>query len=262
MPVNFLTQEQKDKYGKFTTELKHEQLAKYFLFDDNDKMIIFKRNGKHNHLGFALQLGTVRYLGTFLSNPVDVPDYVIEYLSKQLNIKKDILSLYKNSDTHLSHKLEIKSVFGYHNFIEQPYHWRLIRWLYNHTWLNPERPSIFFERTIIRCRNQKILLPGITVMERFISEIRERTNTKLWSKLASLPNKNQHKILENLLSINNKNHKTSLEILREIPTHESPIGFLKAIRRFRTIYDIGAHKWNISNIGCFCPIPPNFLLRN
>ena len=40
--------------------------------------------GHHNALGFALQLSTVRYLGSFLENPIAVPSSVMQSLSRQL----------------------------------------------------------------------------------------------------------------------------------------------------------------------------------
>jgi hypothetical protein len=50
--------------------LTSEQESKCFWFDDQDRMIIFKLRGDYNCLGFAIQLGTVRFLGVFLSNPL------------------------------------------------------------------------------------------------------------------------------------------------------------------------------------------------
>lgn len=247
MPAGFLTHQQKEKYGKFCEELTSDQLAKYFLLDDQDKLLVFRRKGEHNHLGFALQLGTVRFLGAFLTNPIDVPSNVIHYLSSQLNISDSVLALYQASKTHWSHKLEIKETYGYHDFTEQPYHLRLIRWLYNHFWLSSEHPGVLFNLAMDRCIGQKILLPGATVLERLISQIRERATSRLWHKLASLPDTNQREILENLLMVDDKN-KTGLESLRQPVTHESPIGFLKAIERFKMIYSIGAYQWNISRI--------------
>jgi len=97
MPVEFLTREQEEKYGKFSEDPSPEQLAKYFWFDDKDRNAIFNHRHDHNRLGFALQLGTVRFLGTFLSSPKEIPANVISYISQQLKIRSEVASLYNRS---------------------------------------------------------------------------------------------------------------------------------------------------------------------
>lgn len=246
MPVEFLTDEQRTGYGKFTDELTNEQLAAHFFLDDTDKKVIYNHRGSHNRLGFAVQLGTVRFLGTLLSDPAEVPASVVSYISQQLGIDESNLNKYRSGVSRWDHNNEIRQTYGYHDFTEQPYHWRFIRWIYSNAWLTSERPSILFERAVAKCREQKILLPGVTIMERLISQIRENANSRLWHKLASLPDNNQCKLLESLLVADNNSHKTGLENLCQPSTHESPTGFLKAIERFKSIYTIRAHAWNIS----------------
>lgn len=41
----------------------------------------------HNRLGFALQLMTVRYVGTFLDDPLQIPGELLDYLAEQLQIE-------------------------------------------------------------------------------------------------------------------------------------------------------------------------------
>jgi len=160
MPVEFLTEDQQRRYGRYTEDPSPLQLARYFHFDDRDHQLLAQCQTDHTCLGFAVQLGTVRFLGTFLSDPTDVPANVVAYVAQQLGIRDlTCMAQYRSQDTQWDHVAKIQRAYEYRDFYHPQEVFRLVRWLYTRAWLSAERPSVLFDLATARLVERKVLLP-------------------------------------------------------------------------------------------------------
>ncbi|MFC9460947.1 DUF4158 domain-containing protein [Streptomyces sp. NPDC056983] len=69
MPTKFLSEEQRRRFGHFTEDPDKGQLAESFLLDQTARRRAMAARGARNRIGWAVQLGTIRYLGTFVNRP-------------------------------------------------------------------------------------------------------------------------------------------------------------------------------------------------
>ena len=250
MPVEFLTQAQKERHGRFIDEPSPEQLARHCHFDDADHALIARKRGAHNRLGFAIQLGTVRHLGTFLPNPVDVPRPVITYVGRQLDLdpSTSLLRYLERKQTRHAHCAEIQKVYGYHDFSDPVWRFRLSRWLYARTWLSNERPGHLFDLATHWLRQRKVLLPGATTLTRLISQIRERASMRTWQRLAGLPSDAQCAQLEALLEVPDGERRSLFDRLRRSPRRISSAAMRSALERYRQLRRLGIRDLDFSGI--------------
>ncbi|MDH2426022.1 DUF4158 domain-containing protein [Sphaerisporangium sp. TRM90804] len=73
----FLTDDEAAAYGRFAGPTTQTDLERVFFLDDEDRALVGRRRGEHMRPGFALQFVTVRWLGTFLEDPLDAPGVVL-----------------------------------------------------------------------------------------------------------------------------------------------------------------------------------------
>lgn len=250
MPVDFLTDEQAERYGRYAGNPTPDQLARYFFLDDSDRKLISTRRGDHNRLGFSLQLCTVRFLGTFLPDPTSAPKMIVKHLAKQLSVSDPgcLKQYMERSPTHREHAGEIQRFYGYYDFSDQPEHFRLVRWLYTRTWLSAERPIVLFDLVTARLVEKKILLPGVTVLTKLIARVRDRASARLWCYLGKLPSFEQQSRLDALLIIPEGSRISSLDRLRRAPTRISSPSMTDALNRLVEIRSLGGRQIDVSRI--------------
>ncbi|MFI2352989.1 DUF4158 domain-containing protein [Streptomyces sp. NPDC019443] len=103
MPTNFLSDEQRRRFGHFTEDPDEGQLAGSFLLDQTARRRAMAARSGRNRIGWAVQLGTIRYLGPFLENPEEVPAVVVGYVAEQLGLDPGELAGYGTGEARWDH---------------------------------------------------------------------------------------------------------------------------------------------------------------
>jgi TnpA family transposase len=215
------------------------ELERFFLLDDADHALVARRRGDHNRLGFALQLGTVRYLGTFLADPTDVPDLVVDYVAEQVGAADpSCLKRYmERRSTRFEHTAEIAATCGYRDFSSAEA--ELSRWIDDRAWTTGDGPSALSEGAVAWLRERQILLPGTSRLERLVARIRDAATQRLWDVLTALLTPAHAQRLELLLEVPEGARTSDLERLRKGPTKVSGKAMATALDRIAEISGLG-----------------------
>jgi TnpA family transposase len=207
-------------------------------------------------LGFGVQLGTVRFLGTFLPDPIDVPPNVASYVARQLGVPggPKILARYADRpNTYREHAREIRREYGYKDYPDPVERLGLLRFLYARAWLRPDGPTVLFDLATARLAERKVLLPGVTTLAREVARVRERAGRRLWAEIARAPEAEQRGALLALLEVPEGSRSSRLDRLRKGPTSVTAAGLVGALERLDEVRAVGVGEVEVS------AVPPNRL---
>lgn len=248
MPVEFLSDEEAAAYGAFSGAPSVAKLDRFFLLDDADRELVRRRRGDTYRLGFAVQLGTVRFLGTFLADPLAVPWSVPEYVARHLGITDpSVVKVYgTRASTQWEHTAEIRTAYGYVDFGAREA--RLREFLLARAWTRPERPTAVFDQAVAWLRRCRVLLPGVSVLARFVSQVRAESASRLYSTIADGVDPELGKRLSALLTVPAGCRVSELERLRKAPARASGPEMVRALDRASEIIGLGVGAIDLSRV--------------
>ena len=186
MPVEFLTDGEAAAYGRYAQVPSQADLDRVFFLDDEDLALVDRHRGTHMRAGFALQLVTVRWLGTFLEDPLDVPGVVLDFVAGQLGVTdpSQVKRYTERAKTRFDHQWEIRRVHGLREFAEVEE--EFVEWVAARSWTSGDGPKAIFLDGVTWLRERKVLLPGVTTLARLVAKVRDDTTDRLWGELEGL----------------------------------------------------------------------------
>jgi hypothetical protein len=255
MPVEFLTDDEAAAYGRYAEPPSRADLERVFFLDDEDRAQVAQRRGQHMRLGFALQLVTVRWLGTFLEDPVDVPGVVLEFVAEQLEVEdpSQVKRYAERRETPFDHQRDIRRVYGWKDFTDVD--GEFAAWVAARSWTSGDGPKAIFTDGVGWLRERKVLLPGVTTLARLVAKVRDDTTKRLWGVLERLLTVGQRYVLDQLLEVPTGSRVSDLERWRKgVPPRASGPTIIKALDQVSEIEGL-----QLADLGAEALVPPRRL---
>ncbi|WP_304523680.1 DUF4158 domain-containing protein [Actinocorallia sp. API 0066] len=255
MPVEFLTDDEAAVYGRFAGAPSQADLERVFFLDDEDRALVGWRRGEHMRLGFALQLVTVRWLGAFLEDPLDVPGEVLEFVAGQLGVEdpSQVKRYTERRPTPFDHQQEIRQAYGWKDFVSVEA--EFVAWVAARSWTSGDGPKAIFNDGVGWLRERRVLLPGVSTLVRLVARARDETTKRLWGVLEGLLSVGQRHVLDQLLEVPAGVRVSDLERWRKgvVPRASGP----SVIKALDQVSEIGA--LDLAGLGAEGLVPPRRL---
>ena len=176
-PEILLTEVQRLEFTEIPQNIDRYEIIKFYTFSNDDIKIINKHRKNYNRLGFAVQLAMLRNPGWPFSMVNTIPRSVLNYISEQIDVNPEELQLYaRRENTRLEHLKEIRLIYGFRYFSKQD-SLHLIKKLILAAMENNNIISLI-KLAINEIKKQKIIIPGITTIEKIVSEAMSKADYK------------------------------------------------------------------------------------
>jgi TnpA family transposase len=214
-----------------------DRLISLYTLQEQDLSIIKQRRGAHNRLGFSVLLCYMRYPGIVLLPESEPNSALLEFLCQQLDLQPEAWLKYAlRPETRREHLLELQEYFGFQAFTQAHAKTALksLEILAQQT----DKGFLLATELVQNLRNQSVLLPAISVLERVCAEAITRSTRQICLVLTKTLQPMQKRQLDDLLQLRPDSSISTLAWLRQPPGAPNPKHMLEHIDRLKTIENL------------------------
>lgn len=193
-----------------------EEVVRHHSFDAGDLAAIGEARTPETRLGYALQLAVLRYPGRHLRRDEVLPAIMLDHVAEQINVSAELLARFGHrAPTRYAQLNTIKRRHGYRD-LTRPARAEVVQWLESEaTGITDGR--VLLDRLIAHLRDQRIVAPGISVIERLAAEAMHAADTSVTTTVAGLLDTDTRARLEAVVDDKAHARQSRLSWLREPP---------------------------------------------
>jgi TnpA family transposase len=255
--AGFLSDVERTRLNHFPAEVPHQDMIAYFTLSPSDRRPVPKTSAPFNRLGFALQLGALRYLGFCPKDVATAPRPVVAYVAEQLGTPADCLKEYgSRSQTRTDHALLAQSHLGFRKVTEVELE-ELGTWLVARA-LEHDRPLLLLELACERLRGAQLIRPDLQMLERLVVHARHQARRETYRLLSPMLTDERKAMLDALLVTDEETGRTPLAWLRQEAISSKPRSILETVDKLRHLQTMRVADINLD---CINPNRRKFLAQ-
>ena len=209
-------------------------MVRHYTLTSEDLLLINRRRGDPNRLGFAVMLCYLRFPGRILQQGEQPPAEVCAFIAEQLGLDAAHFADYASRDqTRREHVLEIQAALGLHQLTRSLYR-DLAAWLLPTALATDHGPTLV-AALIEELRTRHIICPPLPAIERLAASVRARAQRQLWRRLTDGLTDQQCQSLDQLLEVRVGGGQSTLAWLRQTAYAATTGNFPKLIERLTLV---------------------------
>jgi Domain of unknown function (DUF4158) len=208
--------------------LSRAELFRYFTFSEPDRREIAQCRGESNKIGFALLLGATRLTGRFIQDFELVPHSLVAHVCEQLRLETPLILTYpQRQPTRFEHVERIKSYLGLRSF-KQTDNDVVVSHMRERVRAGARLPELLAD-VEENLREQKIVLPGVTVLEPLIGRARVEAEDDLFREIRDRVDEQARIRILALLKMREGEKITPFQQLQQAAGRPSPNAFNREV---------------------------------
>ena len=221
-----------------------ELLVRHHSLDERDLAAVNTARTPETRLGYALQLCCLRYPGRHLRRGELLPGPMLSHIAEQIDVDADVIAGFaRRVNTRYDQLVAVKTRFGYVD-LSKPVRAALGPWLEERaTGLTDGRALLTLLLDELRAR--KIVIPGITVVERMTAEAMHVAESRMIASIDYSLDASTRARLDALVNEKTNERQSRFSWLREPSPRVSSASLLEILDKIELVRGTGVNAVDI-----------------